>query len=183
MIFVVPFYILEKPSPFILIFLQDPLEGMEGAFLRSLLDIDCLNFLDQEKSLSEYDHTILGPVLSLEESLELIKTSGLDPHLLTFLSQESSKPSTDKDCRLLDSLENTSCIEPDAELQQEIVLQQDKEPEHEMPSQLEEMSQPQENLDCSSEVSKQMNVNEQNNIKLWMTGFCMTFISLNRRAQ
>lgn len=143
----------EKPSPFILIFLQDPLEGMEGAFLRSLLDIDCLNFLDQEKSLSEYDHTILGPVLSLEESLELIKTSGLDPHLLTFLSQESSKPSTDKDCRLLDSLENTSCIEPDAELQQEIVLQQDKEPEHEMPSQLEEMSQPQENLDCSSEKS------------------------------
>ncbi|XP_033842874.1 sentrin-specific protease 7 [Periophthalmus magnuspinnatus] len=76
------------PSPFIAIFLQDSLEGMEGAYLRSLLDMDCLNSLTQRKrTLGYYDQAAIGPSLSLDQSVELIKSSGLDPHLLRLLDQ------------------------------------------------------------------------------------------------
>lgn len=85
----------ERPSPFILIFLEDTLEGMEGAYLRSLLDMDCLSTPVQQKALEEYYHALSGPVLSLEESRELIKSSGLDPHLLQLLQQKSDDIITD----------------------------------------------------------------------------------------
>lgn len=133
----------EIPSPFILIFLREPLEGMEGAFLRSLLDMDCLNSLAQEKSFRNFNRTILGPVLSLDESLELIKSSGLDPHLLKFLGQETEHAS---DFKQLASLENTSYIEPEKEPQKNTVFELENVQEHEKPSQTQEVEKPKEAL-------------------------------------
>ncbi|XP_071334686.1 sentrin-specific protease 7 isoform X2 [Trachinotus anak] len=88
-----------KASPFILLTLKDPLEGMEGALLRSLLDIDCLNSLTNEQSVVTHSEDrfsfwedIHTPVLSLDDSLELIRRTGLDSDLLSLLGQESTEP-------------------------------------------------------------------------------------------
>ncbi|KAM3607019.1 uncharacterized protein V6R79_000719 [Siganus canaliculatus] len=85
-------------SPFVLLTLKEPLQGMEGALLRSLLDIDCLNSLANEESITHSDsntHVCFrdfhSPVLTLEESIELVKASGLDSHLLRLLGVESPK--------------------------------------------------------------------------------------------
>uniref|UniRef100_UPI0037E9901D sentrin-specific protease 7 isoform X2 n=1 Tax=Semicossyphus pulcher TaxID=241346 RepID=UPI0037E9901D len=93
-----------KASPFILVTLRDPLEGMEGALLRSFLDIDCLNRLADEKSLdSQGAESITGlenihtPVLSLDESIELIRRTGRDSSLLCLLGLESEEPDQDAD--------------------------------------------------------------------------------------
>lgn len=134
-----------KPSPFILIFLQDSLEGMEGAFLRSLLDMDCLNSLTQQKVLGGYNQAITGPVLSLEESCDLIKSSGLDPHLLQLLEQK-------KACSITDiGHESASNNDPGIEMSKETVLEPGKKPECERPTPLEEADQPKESPDLSSE--------------------------------
>lgn len=113
----------EKPSPFILIFLQDCLEGVEGAFLRSLLDMDCLNSLTQQKGLGGYDQAITGTILSFEDSCELIKSSGLDPHLLQLLQQTSDCTSTNA------GQESSSSSDPDIETSKETVLESDEKPE------------------------------------------------------
>ena len=99
----VTFYFIDKVSPFLLLTLRNPVEGMEGALFRSLLDIDCLNSLALEKSL--YTTTdIVGcledfhtPVLSLDESIELIRRTGLDSHLLALLDLLTTDPRLDSD--------------------------------------------------------------------------------------
>ncbi|KAG7238858.1 hypothetical protein INR49_030402 [Caranx melampygus] len=94
----------DKASPFILLTLKDPLEGMEGALLRSLLDIDCLNSLTQDQSIEptsedrfSYWEDINTPVLSLDDSIELIKRTGLDSHLLSLLGVETTEPELNMD--------------------------------------------------------------------------------------
>ncbi|XP_029315372.1 LOW QUALITY PROTEIN: sentrin-specific protease 7 [Cottoperca gobio] len=108
-------------SPFILLTLRHPVEGMEGALLRSFLDIDCLNSLAHESihgadtifSLEDF-HT---PVLSLDDSIDLIRRTGLDSPLLTLLGLESSDPRSDTD-------ENTPPhIQWEADSQEETVLE------------------------------------------------------------
>ncbi|XP_040057793.2 sentrin-specific protease 7 isoform X3 [Gasterosteus aculeatus] len=91
-------------SPFILLTLKYPVEGVEGALLRSLLDIDCLNSLTHEQSTGNLDacsclkgfHT---PVLSLDDSVELIRRTGLGSHLLSLLGLQTadSRPGSDQD--------------------------------------------------------------------------------------
>lgn len=92
----------DKVSPFILLTLRNPVEGMEGALLRSLLDIDCLNSLARETSIDGADRLscfedFRTHVLSLDDSIELIRRSGLDSHLLSLLDLETSDPRFDSD--------------------------------------------------------------------------------------
>ncbi|CAL9690378.1 unnamed protein product [Knipowitschia caucasica] len=109
-----------KPSPFILIYLQESLEGMEGAFLRSLLDMDCLNSLSQRKTLGDYDQAAIGPSLSLDQCVDLITSSDLDPHLLQFLDQGSE--CAEADC----GKENTLGIALPTAQSKETVLEKEK---------------------------------------------------------
>lgn len=90
-------------SPFILLTLRHPLEGMEGALFRSLLDIDCLNSL-AEKSILPHNADVMSdfedfhtPVLSLDDSIDLVRRTGLDPHLLSLLGLESAEAGLDTD--------------------------------------------------------------------------------------
>ncbi|TKS66873.1 Sentrin-specific protease 7 [Collichthys lucidus] len=124
-------------SPFVLLTLRDPLEGMEGALLRSLLDIDCLNCLSDEKSIFQNDpvcdlYDIQTPVLTLDDSIKLIRRSGRDSHLLALLGLESTDPSfntdqhtphteTDKDA--------TPLIQLEANPQKETILEVETETE------------------------------------------------------
>ncbi|XP_023286451.1 uncharacterized protein LOC111673043 isoform X1 [Seriola lalandi dorsalis] len=130
-----------KASPFILLTLRDPLEGMEGALLRSLLDIDCLNSLTHEQSVvthSEdrfnYWEAIHTPVLSLDDSIELIKRTGLDSHLLSLLGLESTDPdpdlNTDQGSSHSDTDEsNTPYNQLEVELHKETVQELETAPE------------------------------------------------------
>ncbi|XP_061648552.1 sentrin-specific protease 7 isoform X2 [Phyllopteryx taeniolatus] len=82
-----------NPSPFLVLTLKDPLVGMEGAVLRSLLEIDCLNCLTSESHADGLElKDFISPDLSLDESLELIKSSGRDPHLLRRLGLDAAEP-------------------------------------------------------------------------------------------
>ncbi|KAG8000520.1 Sentrin-specific protease 7, partial [Nibea albiflora] len=90
---------IDKISPFVLLTLRDALDGMEGALLRSLLDIDCLNCLSDEKSIFHNDaicdlDDIQTPVLTLDDSIKLLKRTGLDCHLLALLGLESTEPAS-----------------------------------------------------------------------------------------
>ncbi|KAL6101336.1 senp7 [Pungitius sinensis] len=86
-----------KVSPFILLTLRYPVEGMEGALLRSLLDIDCLNSLTHEQSTGNLDacRGFRTPVLSLDDSVELIRRTGLGSHLLSLLGLETTDSDQD----------------------------------------------------------------------------------------
>lgn len=72
--------------------LHDPLEGMQGALFRSLLDIDCLR-IETEPILPSADkmnvfEDFQEPSLSLDDSIELIRRTGRDSHLLGLLGLE-----------------------------------------------------------------------------------------------
>ncbi|XP_011487628.1 uncharacterized protein LOC101170552 isoform X2 [Oryzias latipes] len=85
-----------KACPFLLLSLKDPLLGMEGALLRSILDIDCIKSLTRQRRSKKTDESTDfedTPVLSLDESLELIQRSGLDLDLL--LTQTVTRISLD----------------------------------------------------------------------------------------
>ncbi|KAA8587952.1 hypothetical protein FQN60_001146 [Etheostoma spectabile] len=104
-----------KVSPFILLTLTNPVEGMEGALMRSLLDIDCLNSLAHEESIHgagkvSYLEGFYTPVLSLDDSIELMRRTGLDNHLLSLLGLESTDPRLDthQDGPYSDTDENTT---------------------------------------------------------------------------
>lgn len=110
---------------------------MEGALFRSLLDIDCLKNLGHEKSSSFVIHDVDGagdledihsPTLSLDDSLELIRRTGLDPHLLSLVGLESTDPdpgtNTDQDSAYSD---RDSTVSPHIEL--EVDSQKETEPE------------------------------------------------------
>ncbi|MED6231645.1 hypothetical protein ATANTOWER_001801 [Ataeniobius toweri] len=86
-----------KASPLILLTLKDPLEGMEGALLRSVLDIDCINRMTHEHNIANNDgdglHGLLDidtPVLSLDDSIQLIRRIGVDSNLLSILGMKSA---------------------------------------------------------------------------------------------
>lgn len=90
--------------------LDDPLEGMQGALFRSLLDIDCLNSLTESLvSCDPEENNLLkdfqGPFLSLDESIELIRKTGRECHLLSLLGLE--KINEDEDGLLCDPVQNT----------------------------------------------------------------------------
>lgn len=96
--------------------LTDPLEGMEGALLRSLLDIDCLNSLACTESIVPCNangvnvlEDFQAPVLSLDDSIELIRRTGQGSHLLSLLGLENIDPLFDKDLDglLSDTVENS----------------------------------------------------------------------------
>ncbi|KAM7380297.1 hypothetical protein PAMP_003605 [Pampus punctatissimus] len=135
-----------KASPFILLTLRDPLKGMEGALLRSLLDIDCLKSLEHEKSLVVHGvdgavnfQDIQNPNLCLEDSLELIRRTGLDPHLLSLLGLESTDPSpnTGWDSPQSDRDNNASPhIQLEVESQKETALELETAPEQDTGMQL-----------------------------------------------
>ncbi|KAI3355843.1 hypothetical protein L3Q82_004406 [Scortum barcoo] len=122
-----------KGSPFILLTLRDPLEGMEGALLRSFLDIDCLNSLADEKSTIPGGADTVSdlvdiqtPVLTLDDSIELMRKTGLDSHLLSLLGLESpgSTPNRDQDAPHSDTHENTTAhITLEVDSQKETVLE------------------------------------------------------------
>uniref|UniRef100_A0A8C4GDD5 Si:dkey-100n23.3 n=1 Tax=Dicentrarchus labrax TaxID=13489 RepID=A0A8C4GDD5_DICLA len=106
-----------KVSPFILLTLKEPLEGMEGALLRSLLDLDCIQSLENEKSIVSHDadrvsglDLIHTPILSVGQCIELIRKSGRDSHLLFLFGLESTEPrlNTDQDGPHSDTDKNTT---------------------------------------------------------------------------
>ncbi|XP_029936281.1 sentrin-specific protease 7 isoform X2 [Myripristis murdjan] len=133
-------------SPFVLLSLRDALEGVEGAVVYSILDIICLNNLTHQKSsvapsldsISMLED-IHSPALSLDQTLELIRITGLDPQLLSLLGVDSTDPesNTDQDGPQSDG-ENKN--EPHSQLefesQIESVPQLDTEPEQDTEPQL-----------------------------------------------
>ncbi|XP_040004649.1 sentrin-specific protease 7 isoform X2 [Xiphias gladius] len=138
-----------KTSPYILLTLRDPLEGMEGALLRSLLDIDCLNSLTHEQSILTHRvdrfsrwEDIHTPVLSLDDSIELIRRTGLDSHLLSLLGLESSDSglNTDQDDSHSDRDDRTTNNSPRNQLEvephKETVLELETAPEQDTGKQL-----------------------------------------------
>lgn len=151
-----------KLSPFILLTLKDPLEGMEGALFRSLLDIDCLNSVADAESICPHDADGLcsledfqGPVISLDDSIELIRRSGLDSHLLSLLGLENVDPSLnlDQDGVLPDTDKNTPpLIQLQGDSQQGMIPELETEQETEAELQPEE-DQKEKELESSSEVS------------------------------
>ncbi|KAK2905878.1 sentrin-specific protease 7 [Channa argus] len=100
-----------KASPFILLTLRNPLEGIEGALFRSFMEINCLGSLKPSTIVSYGPRTvdIRGPVLSLDESIVLIRRTALDPNLLSLLGLEMTNPAlnTVKEGSHCDGDENT----------------------------------------------------------------------------
>ncbi|XP_057709382.1 sentrin-specific protease 7 [Corythoichthys intestinalis] len=109
--------VIENPSPFLVVALKEPLQGMDGAVLRSLLEIDCHDGLTKDKNLDLEDFP--NPSLSLDESLELIKSSGRDPLMLRWLGLDATVSVSEPDQQFscsdsdVDELNQTA---PDAEL-------------------------------------------------------------------
>lgn len=100
---------------------------MEGALLRSLLDIVCLKTLANEQTNLRHSTDrfselgdVLSPVLSLDDSIELIRRTGLDSFLLSMLGvtntdtepEEDKKPTAQKTDSVL---ETEIAAEPDTE--------------------------------------------------------------------
>lgn len=152
-----------KFSPFILLTLKYPLEGMEGALFRSLLDIDCLNSVADAESISHDADGLYSledfqaPVISLDDSIELIRRSGLDSHLLSLLGLENVDLSLnlDTDGVLPDTDKNTPpLIQLQGDLQQGTIpeLETEEENETELETQREEEWK-EKDLEPPSEVS------------------------------
>ncbi|XP_042282801.1 sentrin-specific protease 7 isoform X2 [Thunnus maccoyii] len=155
-----------KASPFILLTLRDPLKGMEGALLRSFLDIDCLKSLGHDKSFVDgVDdlEDIHCPVLSLDDSLELIRRTGLDPHLLSLLGLESPDPDPDpgpdidQDSPYSDRDSNASPqIQLEDDSQEETALELETPPEQDTEMQLKpDEDQIEQELEHPSEKSRE----------------------------
>ncbi|XP_030613960.1 sentrin-specific protease 7 isoform X2 [Archocentrus centrarchus] len=112
-------------SPFILLTLREPLEGMEGALLRSLLDIVCLKTLANEQSNLSCSKDrfnglgdILSPVLSLDDSIELIRRTGLDSFLLSMLGVKNTDTEPEED-------KNPTAVEKESVLDTEVAPEPD----------------------------------------------------------
>lgn len=141
--------------------LRGPLEGMEGALFRSLLDIDCINSVSDADSMCLYDadgfsglEDLPAPVLSMADSIELMKRTGLDSHLLSLLSLENTDPglNMDQEGLLSDTDSTTPLIQLDSDTQKGTVLE--LETERETDTQLKpEEDQNEQELELPSEVS------------------------------
>lgn len=134
------FVLAGQASPVLLLTLRDRLEGLEGALLRSLLDIDCLSNLIDQKD-------IVDPGLSCINGVEDIQTP--TPSL------ESTDPEhkTDQDCTQPDREKNTAPQTQD-EPQEESELEPEKVPEDDAGSQLTpEDEQKEQEVEPPAEVS------------------------------
>ncbi|KAM7407139.1 hypothetical protein PAMA_003056 [Pampus argenteus] len=137
-----------KASPFILLTLRDPLEGIKGALLHSLLHIDCLKSLEHEKSFvlrsvdgAVHFQDIQNPSLSQGDSVELIRRTGLDPHLLSLLcpglESTDPDPNTDQDSPQSDRNNNASPhIQLEVDSHKETALEVETAPEQDTGMQL-----------------------------------------------
>ncbi|XP_077392132.1 sentrin-specific protease 7 isoform X1 [Festucalex cinctus] len=116
-------------SPFLVLTLKDPLLGMEGALLHSLLEIDCLNCLSSDESHADTLDlkNFISPYLSLDESLELIKSSGRDPLLLRMLGLDTSTATSTSD---LD--QHSSCSDLDVDTLNEMAPEAERSPSLDM---------------------------------------------------
>lgn len=133
--------------------------------MRSFLDIDCLNSLANEKSIvPDGVDTVSGlednnPILSLDDSIELIRRTGLDPHLLSLLGLENSDPSpnADQDGSCSDTDEHTTPhITLEVDSQKETVLELETATEGDTGTllKLDEEQKKQKELEDPSEVSR-----------------------------
>lgn len=127
--------------------------------MRSFLDIDCLNSLADEKSISADTVSCLedihAPVLSLDDCIELIRKTGLDSHLLSLLGLESPDPTPDEDQdgAHTDTDENTTPqITLEVDSQKETVLELEIATEGDAGAQL-ELEEEQKELKHPPEVS------------------------------
>ncbi|XP_056145506.1 sentrin-specific protease 7 [Lampris incognitus] len=133
-----------QASPFLLLSLKIPPRDLEGAVLRSILDIVCLKSLVNEETaiMMENLHT---PILSLDDSLELIERTGLDPQLLALLGRDGSdrKPDMDQDLPLSDDkkepelkiqLENDLQTSPEKDAEPKPEPEEEKDREQESPT-------------------------------------------------
>lgn len=88
----------ERFSPFILLTLNDALDGIEGTVFRSLLELNCHKNseaavdADRTADLHQNPHT-----LSMADSVQLIRGTGLDSHLLSLLGLEDTELSLELD--------------------------------------------------------------------------------------
>lgn len=136
------FFFTEKASPFIILTLDDPLEGMQGALFRSLLEFDCLNSQCQSVGSCDPEEINLledfqGSFLSFDDSIELIRRTGRECHLLSLLGLE--KINEDQDGLLCDQFQNTPClIQPEGDSQERMEQEQEEEVDIETELQSEE---------------------------------------------
>ncbi|KAF7215506.1 sentrin-specific protease 7 isoform X1 [Nothobranchius furzeri] len=152
-----------KASPFVLLTLKDPLEGMEGALLRSVLDLDCINSMTEilpahgdegHFSMEDLD----TPVLSLDSSIELIRKTGLDSHLLSMLGIKDSecKPAEEQDSSDNDGNEiPTAHIWLDTDFQKESNPEKDPDPEEDTETQVEPNKDPEQEVQKSPDNPKE----------------------------
>lgn len=128
--------------------LDHPLEGMQGALFRSLLDIDCLNSFRESVVSCDPEETNLledfqGPFLSLDDSIELIRRTGRDGHLLGLLGLE--KMNEDQDGLLCDQVQNTPpLVQLEGNFQEKMEQEQEEEVDIETELQPEEEQREQE---------------------------------------
>lgn len=112
--------------------MKDPLEGIQGAFFRSHLDIDCLNSLQESVLPGDADNIELlnefeAPFLSLDDSIELIRRTGRDSHLLGLLGLDK-----DHDGLLCDQVQNpTPLIQLEGDSQERMDQELEEEEEEE----------------------------------------------------
>ncbi|XP_061578955.1 sentrin-specific protease 7 [Cololabis saira] len=152
-----------KASSVVALTLRDPLVGMEGALLRSALEIDCIRNLTHEGTTSPFRDrssslaAINTPMLTLDDSIELISSSGRDSRLLRMLgitvpelrtSQDSSHSDSDEippahtwlGPVLRKELETE--LEPEIETELEPETEPETEPEPELVTELETETEP-----------------------------------------
>ncbi|KAM6934145.1 uncharacterized protein FYW49_000436 [Xenentodon cancila] len=129
-----------KASPIVVLTLRDPLVGMEGALLRSVLEIDCIKNLSLEQITATYEadrRSILvdnPPVLSLDNSIELIKSTGLDSRLLFMLGVTDTDPDPEPELSIDQASSHSDPDEiPTAHIWLEADLQKEPELEPETP--------------------------------------------------
>lgn len=128
--------------------------------MRSLLDMDCLQSLADVSKGADRGiglHDSDNPALSLDESIELIRRTGLDPHLLSLLGLEDDDPGseTDQDVPQFDVDKDTTPViqlEVDSQKETKLELKSSAEPETETQLKPEENQEEQE-LENSTEVS------------------------------
>lgn len=104
-------------SPFILLTLREPLDGIEGTLFRSLLELDCHKNPEVAEPLVPLEEDgFLGltdsHVLPVTDSIRLIRGTGLDSHLLSLLGLDNTDPSQnlDQDDHLSDTDQNQTVL-------------------------------------------------------------------------
>ncbi len=156
------FCYVDKVSPFILLTLKDHMDGMEGAVLRSLLDLDCLKNLEDRSIVTHHADGDTGlddfqtPALSLDESIELIRKTGWDPHLLSLLGLGSLDLGLDTDQDSIDSdtdKNTTPVIQLEVDSQKETILELEAVTETETGTQVQPEEHEEQELEKPTEVS------------------------------